>query len=86
MEVVITSEEGKITRFLEKPGWGEVFSDQVNTGIYILEPEVLDYIEVNQQVDFSKDVFPRLPSLGKALYAVVIKGKYWCCRIQKYIQ
>src|SRR5690606_16802919 len=41
--VVITDENGKITRFLEKPSWGEVFSDTINTGIYILEPEVLDY-------------------------------------------
>jgi mannose-1-phosphate guanylyltransferase/phosphomannomutase len=76
--VVITSKEGRITRFLEKPGWGEVFSDQVNTGIYILEPEVLEHIEANQQVDFSKDVFPRLLSMGKEMYAIVIEGKYWC--------
>jgi mannose-1-phosphate guanylyltransferase/phosphomannomutase len=59
-------------------GWEEVFSDQVNTGIYILEPEVLDYIEANQQVDFSKDVFPKLLAMGKDMYAIVIKGKYWC--------
>jgi mannose-1-phosphate guanylyltransferase/phosphomannomutase len=76
--VVITTKEGRITRFLEKSGWEEVFSDQVNTGIYILEPEVLDYIEANQQVDFSKDVFPKLLAMGKDMYAIVIKGKYWC--------
>jgi mannose-1-phosphate guanylyltransferase/phosphomannomutase len=86
--VVITSPEGRITRFLEKPGWGEVFSDQVNTGIYILEPEVLDYIEAGQQVDFSKDVFPGLLSMGKDMYAIVIKGKYWCDigTIEQYVQ
>jgi len=86
--VVITTKEGKITRFLEKPGWGEVFSDQVNTGIYILEPEVLDYVEANQPVDFSKDVFPRLLARGKDMYAVVIKGKYWCDigTIEQYVQ
>ena len=39
--VVITDEEGRIERFLEKPTWGEVFSDTINTGIYVLEPEVL---------------------------------------------
>ncbi len=39
--VVITAADGKIERFLEKPSWGEVFSDTINTGIYILEPEIL---------------------------------------------
>ena len=39
--VVITAEDGRIERFLEKPSWGEVFSDTINTGIYVLEPEVL---------------------------------------------
>ncbi len=40
--IVITEEDGRIVRFLEKPTWGEVFSDTINTGIYIIEPEVLD--------------------------------------------
>ncbi|HBB25978.1 MAG TPA: nucleotidyltransferase, partial [Bacteroidetes bacterium] len=39
--IVMTDDEGRITRFLEKPSWGEVFSDTINTGMYILEPEVL---------------------------------------------
>ena len=86
--VVITSQEGRITRFLEKPGWGEVFSDQVNTGIYILEPDILDYITDGKEVDFSKDVFPKLLVMGKAMYAIVIKGKYWCDigTIEQYVQ
>jgi mannose-1-phosphate guanylyltransferase/phosphomannomutase len=41
--IVITDKDGRIIRFLEKPSWGEVFSDTVNTGIYIIEPEVLKY-------------------------------------------
>jgi mannose-1-phosphate guanylyltransferase/phosphomannomutase len=36
--IVITEEDGRISRFLEKPAWGQVFSDTVNTGIYLLEP------------------------------------------------
>ena len=40
--VVIVNEENRIQRFLEKPSWGEVFSDTINTGIYLLEPSVLD--------------------------------------------
>lgn len=75
--VVITNEEGKIVKFLEKPTWGEVFSDNVNTGIYILEPEVLDYIPTNQPFDFSKDLFPLLLEKKAPIYGYVAKG-YWC--------
>src|SRR5579862_4624100 len=46
--VVITDEEGKVVRFLEKPSWSEVFSDTVNTGMYILEPEIFGYMEENR--------------------------------------
>ncbi len=56
--VVITNEDGHINRFLEKPSTSEIFSDTVNTGIYILEPEVLSYLPANQEADFSKDLFP----------------------------
>ena len=42
--IVITRDDGSIERFLEKPTWGQVFSDTINTGIYVLEPEVFDYI------------------------------------------
>jgi mannose-1-phosphate guanylyltransferase/phosphomannomutase len=43
--VVIANKEGKIEKFLEKPSWGEVFSDTINTGIYVIEPEILDHHE-----------------------------------------
>ncbi|HHU76024.1 MAG TPA: NTP transferase domain-containing protein [Firmicutes bacterium] len=75
--VVMVNEEGKIIRFLEKPSWGEVFSDTVNTGIYIIEPEVLDYIPPGKKFDFSKDLFPLLLKEGKALYGCSLEG-YWC--------
>src|SRR3954466_9537204 len=42
--IVVTDEDGRIERFLEKPSWGQVFSDTINTGIYVLEPEVLKHI------------------------------------------
>jgi len=75
--VVVTDEEGKIIKFLEKPGWGEVFSDTVNTGIYILEPEVLDYIPDDTPFDFSKDLFPLLLNKNAPLYGYIAEG-YWC--------
>ncbi len=85
--VVITEDDGQIVRFLEKPSWGEVFSDTVNTGIYILEPAVFDYIEKDTQVDFSKDVFPRILEDGKPIYGYVAGG-YWCDigNLKQYLQ
>ena len=74
--VVIVDEEGRIQRFLEKPGWGQVFSDTVNTGIYVLEPEVFDHIPEGQPYDFSHDLFPKLFDMHKPLYGMVCDG-YW---------
>jgi len=74
--VVIANEDGKIEKFLEKPSWGEVFSDTINTGIYIIEPEILDYIPHNENYDFAKDLFPRLMREGIDLMAGYAKG-YW---------
>jgi mannose-1-phosphate guanylyltransferase / phosphomannomutase len=74
--VVITDENGKITSFMEKPSWGEVFSDTINTGIYILEPEVLDYYNRGDNFDFSKDLFPKLLMDNIPMYGYVAKD-YW---------
>lgn len=74
--VVVTEPNGRIHRFLEKPGWGEVFSDTVNTGIYILEPEIFSFYEDGQVFDFSKDLFPRMMAAGEPLYGYIADG-YW---------
>lgn len=74
--VVITDKDGRITKFLEKPGWGEVFSDTINTGIYVIEPEVLDLIPEGENRDWAKDVFPRMLEQGAALYGCRLEG-YW---------
>ncbi|MCC7430623.1 NTP transferase domain-containing protein [bacterium] len=74
--VVITDDKGKITRFLEKPSWGEVFSDTINTGIYILEPEALDFIPPKMDFDFSKNLFPIFLKEQKGLYGYISEG-YW---------
>jgi len=75
--VVITDQDSKIKRFLEKPSTSEIFSDTVNTGIYILEPEVLDYLPFQQECDFSTDLFPLLLEKGEPIYGYVAEG-YWC--------
>jgi mannose-1-phosphate guanylyltransferase / phosphomannomutase len=74
--IVVTDEEGRIERFLEKPSWGQVFSDTINTGIYVLEPEVLKHIPTDRPYDFSKELFPYLLEMGRPLYGYVMDG-YW---------
>lgn len=85
--VVITDEEGRIRRFLEKPSWGEVFSDTINTGIYVLEPEIFNEIPAGKVFDFSKDLFPQLLAKNKAVFGHVTGG-YWCDigNLQQYRQ
>jgi mannose-1-phosphate guanylyltransferase/phosphomannomutase len=74
--VVIANENGKIEKFLEKPSWGEVFSDTINTGIYVIEPEILNYIPKHENFDFAKDLFPLLMREGIDLMAGHAEG-YW---------
>jgi mannose-1-phosphate guanylyltransferase / phosphomannomutase len=74
--IVITNEDGSIERFLEKPTWGQVFSDTINTGIYVLEPEIFDFIPEGQPVDFSSESFPEALAAGKSLFGYVADG-YW---------
>lgn len=74
--VVITDKEQRIVKFLEKPGWGEVFSDTINTGIYVLEPEVLELIPEGENRDWSKDVFPAMLEEKAPLFGYSVKG-YW---------
>ncbi len=75
--VVITDAQDRIIRFLEKPSTSEIFSDTVNTGTYILEPEVLDYLPSQEESDFSQDLFPRLLQEGEPMYGFIAEG-YWC--------
>jgi mannose-1-phosphate guanylyltransferase/phosphomannomutase len=74
--IVVTDEEGRIERFLEKPSWGQVFSDTINTGIYVVEPEVLKHVPTDRPYDFSKELFPYLLEMGRPLYGYVMEG-YW---------
>ncbi len=74
--IVITRDDGSIERFLEKPSWGQVFSDTINTGNFVLEPEIFDFIEPDRSVDFSSEVFPALLKAGKPLHGAIAEG-YW---------
>src|SRR5205085_2102962 len=74
--IVVTDEEGRIERFLEKPSWSQVFSDTINTGIYVLEPEVLRHVPTDRPYDFSKELFPLLLEMGRPIYGFSMDG-YW---------
>ncbi|HYT34637.1 MAG TPA: sugar phosphate nucleotidyltransferase, partial [Ktedonobacteraceae bacterium] len=76
--VIITNQDGHITEFLEKPSWGEVISDTINTGIYVLDPKVFSYFEKNKQFDFSQELFPMMLKNGDPLYGYVAESGYWC--------
>jgi len=74
--ITIIDDDGRVQRFLEKPTWGQVFSDTVNTGIYVMEPEALDRVVAGEAVDWSADVFPALLADGLPVYGYVAEG-YW---------
>jgi mannose-1-phosphate guanylyltransferase/phosphomannomutase len=76
--VIITNEDGHITQFLEKPSWGEVFSDTINTGIYVLDPKIFTYFEKDKPFDFSQELFPFMLKKGDPIYGYVTPSGYWC--------
>ncbi|UCD64308.1 MAG: NTP transferase domain-containing protein [Candidatus Zixiibacteriota bacterium] len=74
--IVITDKEGRIVRFLEKPSWGEAFSDTINTGIYLLQPEAVKLIPPRTNFDFSQNLYPLMLSKRMGLYGKTMAG-YW---------
>ncbi|MGH3080399.1 MAG: sugar phosphate nucleotidyltransferase [Gaiellaceae bacterium] len=74
--IVVTDRDGRVERFLEKPSWSQVFSDTINTGVYVLEPEVLSHVPTDRPYDFSKELFPLLLEMGRPVYGYVVDG-YW---------
>ncbi len=86
--IVILGDDGRVQRFLEKPDEDEVFSYTVNTGIYVVEPGVLDEIPSGQEYDWSKELFPKLLDEGRPVYGYVMEDpSYWedIGNIEQYI-
>jgi mannose-1-phosphate guanylyltransferase/phosphomannomutase len=75
--VIITDDTGHIRQFLEKPSWSEVFSDTINTGIYVLDPKIFSYFDKDKQFDFSQELFPMMLEKGDPIYGYIASG-YWC--------
>ncbi len=77
--IVTADSSGKIVRFSEKPSWEDVFSNTVNTGIYVLNKSVLSLIETGEEADFSKDIFPKMLDKGMNLFGFTAGSQtYWC--------
>jgi mannose-1-phosphate guanylyltransferase / phosphomannomutase len=74
--IVVVEDDGRVSDFLEKPDEEEVFSYTANTGIYIVEPEVLRDIPEGQEYDWSKQQFPKMLEEGRPIYGYVMEG-YW---------
>jgi mannose-1-phosphate guanylyltransferase / phosphomannomutase len=75
--VTVTDDRGAITRFFEKPSWKDVFSNQVNTGIYVFEPAVLAEIPAGTTYDFGNQLWPKLLKARAPIFAQAIDA-YWC--------
>lgn len=74
--IAVTDDEGRIERFLEKPTWGQVITDSVNTGIYVMNPEVLSRVPSGRAADWARDILPQLISDGVHVHGHVTGG-YW---------
>ena len=75
--VALMNAGGRIRRFIEKPSWSDVFSNAVNTGIYVFEPEVLKMLPKGKEIDFGHDFLPQLLKEKRAVYGYQTNG-YWC--------
>jgi mannose-1-phosphate guanylyltransferase/phosphomannomutase len=73
--IVLLDDDNRVTEFIEKPRPHEEISNLVNTGIYVLEPEILDYIPPGQSLDFGKDVFPSMVSANEKIFGIIVEGK-----------
>lgn len=74
--IAVTDKDGRVTRFLEKPSAGQIFTDTVNMGIYVMQPETLEFIPVNRKYYFAKDLFPKLLQERQSLYGFISQC-YW---------
>ncbi len=74
--VVVTDETGRIQTFQEKPSVEEALSNTINTGIYIFEPEILNYIPSGQEFDIGGDLFPKLVEMGAAFYGLPMEFEW----------
>ena len=68
--VVVTDEDDRVKAFQEKPSIDAALSNKINTGIYLFEPEIFEYIPSNQPFDIGADLFPKLVEIGAPFFAL----------------
>lgn len=73
--MVLTDDAGRVLRFVEKPGAGEILSRTVNAGCYVLEPEILRLMEGVREISLEREVFPR--ALERGIYGFRFGGKWF---------
>ncbi|MBM7650044.1 mannose-1-phosphate guanylyltransferase/phosphomannomutase [Bacillus ectoiniformans] len=74
--ICLTNHEGKLVSFLEKPAKNQIFSNKVNTGIYIINPELFRRYDFSGETDFAHDIFPALLKNNERVY-VYHTHAYW---------
>lgn len=74
---LINVKDGYVEDFLEKPSWDNVTTNIANTGMYIINPDILELIPENQTYDFACDLFPKILEQGKDISVYIANG-YWC--------
>lgn len=74
---VVTGKDGQVISFIEKPSWGRVVTDLVNTGVYIISPRAMELVPQGRPFDFARDLFPLLSEKGGKMTGAPMEG-YWC--------
>ena len=75
--LVLLDRDSRVRHFVEKPDWGHVVTNLVNTGIYCISPDAMGYVRPDEPQDFARDLFPTLLASGEHLLGVPTEG-YWC--------
>ena len=68
--VVVSDENGRIKAFQEKPSIDKALGDSINTGIYLFEPEIFNYIPSGKKFDIGADLFPKLVHMDLPFFAL----------------
>lgn len=74
--VVVTAKDARIIKFIEKPAWGQAFSDTVNSGTYIFDRKALDMIPPSEEYDFGRGLLPKMEHSGSKIFGYEASG-FW---------
>jgi mannose-1-phosphate guanylyltransferase len=74
--VVVSDLDGRVLSFQEKPAVEDAASNMINTGIYIFEPEVFDFIPSGEPFDIGSELFPKLVEAGAPFFALPMEFEW----------